>query len=167
MVLCRSKELPYHSPLPVHLLRPGYVDQSYMCIIRTKRIYHNDWVMRCDYHRLSDTYASELELLGSIAPSKAVVCDALKWIHSRFGHVPSLSRHIPGRLVLECRLASIQVIDVDRPPRGKNVFRWKVDGEQCWVVRCGYMWYYCRPDKHLTVTSWEVDLCLFPSIATL
>lgn len=158
MNLCRSKEVTYRCHLPPEMVLPKYVDQSYKCIVMTKRVYHNDWVMRCDYHRLSDTYASELELLGATPPSRAIVSAALKWIHANFGHVPSLSSYVSERLVLECRLACPQILDVLRPPKEANVFRWKADGEQCWVVGCGYVWYVCRPNGRLTTFAWEVNM---------
>ncbi|KAF8516072.1 hypothetical protein JB92DRAFT_3312587 [Gautieria morchelliformis] len=158
MTLCKSREVAYLQHTLPDLMAPRHTDQSYKCVIKTKRVYYNDWVMRCDYHELSDTYMSELELLGDVPPSRAIISAALKWIHTSFGHASSLSRYIPQRLVLECRLACPQVLDVLVPPKEANVFRWKADGEQCWVIGCGYIWYTCRPDARLTVFAWEASM---------
>lgn len=139
------------------MLEATYDPSRYTSVFKSKSIRQPEWTLTArNYHR-TGRYAVEIELHASNENPNGIVAQALRWVHTMFDSVVALRPYLDDFLVRSCRTSSITVKDSMSSDLKGLVYRVKVDGETARLVDGGRMWYVCRPDSTLSVSSWFVS----------
>lgn len=156
MIVCPG--MRFTNSYEVSVKRSGFEDdienQGYNIVVQSKFSEYKSWSIRCSRYMPDMRYSCEFEWKLEDEPDENDILDLIGHIHTEYGHTSSMRRHLGDPILSSLRMSSLPVIDIREVPDEGHIFRIKVDGENCWSIDVGCMWYICRPDVDVSVMGW-------------